>query len=68
MDEDLHLPADRVPEARFCQVCGAELEYEWRSYAQLGKFCCPNGDFARPALDFRATGVRVDRTGVSFDV
>ena len=52
----------------FCQVCGAELEYEWRSYAQLGKFRCPNGDFARPALDFRATGVRVDRTGVSFDV
>jgi UDP-N-acetylmuramyl tripeptide synthase len=68
VDEDLHLPADRVPEARFCQVCGAELEYEWRSYAQLGKFRCPNGDFARPALDFRATGVRVDRTGVSFDV
>ncbi len=68
VDEDLHLPADRVPEARFCQVCGAELEYEWRSYAQLGKFRCPNGDFARPALDFRATGVRVDRSGVSFDV
>lgn len=68
VDEDLHLPADRVPEARFCQACGAELEYEWRSYAQLGKFRCPNGDFERPELDFRATGVRVDRTGVSFDV
>ena len=68
VDEDLHLPADRVPEARFCQVCGAELDYEWRTYAQLGKFRCPNGDFARPGLDFAATGVKVDRTGVSFDV
>ena len=68
VDEDLHLPADRVPEARFCQVCGAELDYEWRTYAQLGKFRCPNGDFARPGLDFAATGVHVDRTGVSFDV
>jgi UDP-N-acetylmuramyl tripeptide synthase len=68
VDEDLHLPADRVPEARFCQVCGAELEYDWRTYAQLGKFRCPNGDFARPGLDFAATGVHVDRTGVSFDV
>lgn len=68
VDEDLHLPADRVPEARFCQVCGAELDYDWRTYAQLGKFRCPNGDFARPGLDFAATGVKVDRTGVSFDV
>ena len=68
VDEDLHLPADRVPEARFCQVCGAELEYEYRAYAQLGKFRCPNGDFERPELDFRATEVHVDRTGVSFAV
>lgn len=66
--EDLHLPADRVPEARFCQVCGAELTYDYRSYAQLGAFRCPNGDFARPRLDFVATGVHVDRTGVAFDV
>ena len=64
--EDLGLPADRVPEARFCQVCGAELSYEYRSYAQLGAFRCPNGDFERPALDFVATGVSADRTGVAF--
>jgi UDP-N-acetylmuramyl tripeptide synthase len=68
IDEDLHLPADRVPEARFCQVCGAELDYAYRQYAQLGAFSCPNGDFSRPVLDWRATGVRVGRDGVSFDV
>lgn len=66
--EDLGLRQDRVPEARFCQVCGAELEYLYRSYAQLGAFRCPNGDFARPTLDFVATGVEVGREGVSFDV
>lgn len=66
--EDLHLPADRVPEARFCQVCGAELEYAYRSYAQLGAFRCPKGDFARPKLDWRATNVAVGRTGVGFDI
>ena len=64
--EDLHLPADRVPEARFCQVCGAELAYDYRAYAQLGAFRCPKGDFCRPALDWQATGVEVGRTGVSF--
>jgi UDP-N-acetylmuramyl tripeptide synthase len=66
--EDLHLPADRVPEARFCQVCGTELNYEYRSYAQLGAFWCPRGDFSRPSLDFVATRVEVGRAGVSFDV
>lgn len=66
--EDLRLPPDRVPEARFCQVCGAELSYDYRAYAQLGAFRCPNGDFERPKLDFVATGVRVDAHGVGFDV
>ena len=66
--EDLHLPADRVPEARFCQVCGSELVYEYRTYAQLGAFHCPNGDFGRPKLDWRASNVAVGRTGVGFDV
>lgn len=66
--EDLKLPADRVPEARFCQVCGAELTYDYRAYAQLGAFRCPKGDFCRPELDWQATGVKVGRTGVEFDV
>jgi UDP-N-acetylmuramyl tripeptide synthase len=67
MGEDLGLAPDRVPEARFCQVCDTELRYEYRSYAQLGKFACPNCGFARPELDFVATAVAVDREGVSFD-
>lgn len=61
-------PTDRVPEARFCQVCGAELAYEYRHYAQLGAFYCPNQDFSRPNLDFAATNAKVKRSGVSFDV
>ena len=65
--EDLGEPSDRVPEARFCQVCGAELSYEYRHYAQMGAFSCPNCDFARPELDFVATGITVTRQGVSFD-
>ncbi|MEY8436203.1 MurT ligase domain-containing protein [Atopobiaceae bacterium 24-176] len=68
IDEDLGLPPDRVPEARFCQVCGAELNYVYRHYAQLGNFCCPNADFSRPELAWRATGVQVGREGVAFDV
>ena len=66
VDEDLGLPADRVPEARFCQRCGAELSYAYRSYAQLGAFRCPSCGFARPALDYRAKEVQVGHESVAF--
>lgn len=65
MAEDLGLPSDRVPEGRFCQRCGAELAYEWHSYAQLGKYACTSCDFARPPLDFEGTNVRVGANEVS---
>ncbi len=68
IDEAMPEPPDRVPEARFCQVCGAELGYEWRAYAQLGAFACPECDFARPALAWRARAIDVTREGVAFDV
>lgn len=64
--EGLGLVSDRVPEARFCQFCGSELSYEYRTYAQLGSFRCPQGDFERPRPDFVATDVRTDLNGVSF--
>lgn len=67
IDEDLHLPADRVTGGGFCQLCGAPLSYAYRSYGHLGSYACTRCDFARPALDFRATGVRVGQDGVSFD-
>ncbi len=66
--EDLRLPPDRVPEARFCQQCGAELDYGYRTYAQLGAFCCPTCGFSRPELEFAATDVHVDALGVSFEL
>lgn len=64
--EDLGLPPDRVPEARFCQRCGATLAYAYHTYAQLGAFSCPSCSFARPELDVVATRVQVADTGLSF--
>lgn len=68
MGEDLGLAQDRVPEAGFCQVCGAPLTYDYRSYAQLGAFRCSNCDFARPTLDYTATNVRIGRGGIALQV
>ncbi|MDO4403933.1 MAG: MurT ligase domain-containing protein [Atopobiaceae bacterium] len=68
INEDLHLPPDRVPEARFCQRCGAELSYHYRTYAQLGFYFCPSCEFARPPLDYAAMGVHVGGEGVAFDL
>ncbi len=64
--QDLGRTPDRVPEARFCQLCGAELVYAYRAYAQLGDFRCPSCDFARPPLDFAARDVHRDAHGMRF--
>lgn len=64
--EETAEPTDRVPEARFCQVCGAELEYLYRHYAQLGDYRCPACGFSRPHLDFSATQIHIKSSGVDF--
>lgn len=68
IDEDLHLPADRIAEGRFCPQCGAPLAYAYRQYGQLGSYACPACDFARPELSYRACDVSVGPQGVSFEV
>ena len=67
VDEDMHQPEDKMCEARFCQVCGARLDYEYRQYAQMGNYRCTECDFARPTLNFWAKNVQVSRRGVAFD-
>ncbi len=45
-------------------MCGAELQYDYYHYSQLGKYHCPKCDFARPKLDYAVTNVHLDR-GIS---
>ncbi len=66
--EDLGLPGDRVYGGGFCQLCGAPLNYDYRQYGQLGSYSCPSCNFARGAVDYVATDVRVTPDGVSFAV
>ncbi len=66
INQDLHRAADRVPEARFCQLCGTELTYTYRSYAQLGAFSCPNCTFARPQLNCYADDIQLEQNSVKF--
>ncbi|MFQ9792613.1 MAG: MurT ligase domain-containing protein [Acutalibacteraceae bacterium] len=56
--------AKEMKEGRFCQMCGAELQYDYYHYSQLGKYHCPKCDFARPKLDYAVTNVHLDR-GIS---
>ena len=56
-----------VKEGRFCQKCGAQLEYEFNHYSQLGTYKCPGCDFKRPAIDFDASGIDLT-DGIKFRV
>ncbi len=68
IDEDLKQPTDRVSDVRFCLECGAELTYEYTQYAHLGKYRCPECDFATPKLDFAAVDCKIDKNSVAFTV
>ena len=59
--------AKETKEGRFCQICGAELQYDYYHYSQLGKYHCPKCDFARPKLDYAVTNVHLDR-GISLRI
>ena len=64
----MSLTQNSVADAQMCQRCSSMLEYDYRQYGQLGSFSCPTCGFARPALDFAATGVKLGLNGLSFDV
>ena len=66
--EDLGLEQDRVADSRFCQQCGAPLEYDYVHYGQLGAWRCSECEAARPELAFSARNVRRLDRGFSFDV
>lgn len=56
-----------IREGRFCKNCGAQLEYEFYHYSQIGKYNCPKCDFTRPDIDFEAS--HIDMTaGLNFEV
>lgn len=57
-----------ISETHFCQLCESEIIYEYRHYAQLGKYRCSGCDFCRPELDFAARNVSVKLDGVEFDI
>lgn len=66
--EDMDLTQDRVSEARFCQNCSTALQYEYKHYAQLGAFKCPQCDFARPHLRFYAQDIIFSAGSMAFTV
>ena len=46
-----------VADSKNCPVCGSPLSYVSVSYAHLGRYRCPDGDFARPIPDVVASAV-----------
>lgn len=65
---DMELEGDRISDSRFCQKCGAALEYEYVHYGQLGAYRCPECGWQRPKLSFAAEHVRMEEDGLVFDI
>ena len=58
---------DVVREARFCENCGAPLQYDFYHFSQLGLYRCPSCGFHRPEINYDASGVSLTPL-LSFDV
>ena len=58
---------DAIREARFCENCGAPLQYDFYHFSQLGVYRCPSCGFGRPEIDYSASGVRLSPQ-LSFDI
>ena len=58
---------DVVREARFCENCGAPLQYDFYHFSQLGLYRCPSCGFHRPEINYDASGVSLT-PHLSFDV
>lgn len=49
-----------VNEARLCPICGTPLSYSYQTYAMMGCYSCPNGDFHRPEPDYEVEVAKSD--------
>lgn len=58
--EDIHAYQNRVSESPFCRVCGAQMEYHFRHYGQLGDFSCPSCGFSRKEPEFEAMDIHFE--------
>ena len=58
---------DVIREARFCENCGAPLQYDFYHFSQLGLYRCPACGFHRPEINYDASGVSLT-PHLSFDV
>ncbi len=58
---------DDTKEGRFCAVCGAEQQYHYFHYSQLGDYYCPSCGNKRPDIHFAAHDVDV-KNGLRFTI
>jgi len=49
-----------VADSKNCPICGTALSYETVYMGHVGVYGCPNCDFRRPELQYRASRVRFD--------
>ena len=66
-NDKLTISSGEVREGRFCENCGAPLQYDFYHFSQLGIYRCPSCGFQRPSIDYDASGVRLSPE-LSFDI
>ncbi len=65
--QEVQADQHEIRDGRFSKKCGAQLNYKFYHYSQIGNYDCPACSFTRPSVDFEAKHVDMSE-GLSFDV
>jgi lipid II isoglutaminyl synthase (glutamine-hydrolysing) len=65
---DSRIQSDETREAKFCPICGIELEYSLFHYGQLGVYNCNGCGFHRPEPNILAQNVNSEEGLLNFRV
>ncbi len=60
------LPFYEPSELAYCRLCQADIQYDFKTYGQLGKWRCSTCQQRRPELQISAREVRLSATGSIF--
>ena len=60
-------PSGMYRDGAYCPVCKGHMEYDYYHYNQIGAYRCPQCGHRKPAVDYAATAVDLDRGVLTID-
>ena len=64
---DTKTPINKSVDAAYCPICHTKLKYDFYHTGHIGKYKCPNCDFAREKVNFEASDVDLKKQFITIN-